>query len=122
MRLPFYILLSLAIVIFAVCCKKSIGPPASSALGRIDSITGSYVGTMEIIHWSAIVGFPPGSTDSSYPQTISFSKVSADSFSSGGLATSPNGNMKYDSTGIYVNIDYQGDVDTLLVFPASDSI
>jgi len=122
MRLPLCILLTLAIVIFTLSCKKAVHPPVTTTLDRIDSFTGSYIGTMEIIHWSAIAGFPTGSTDSSYPQTISLSVIPTDSFSSGGLATSPDGNMKYDSTGIYVNIGYQGDVDTLLVFPTLDSI
>jgi hypothetical protein len=122
MRLTFCILLLLVFVMLAPGCKKTTHPSAGPAPSWIDSVAGSYVGTMEIIHWSALVGFPPGSTDSSYPTTISFSKVSTDSFSSGGLATSTSGNLKYDSTGMYVNVGYQGDVDTLLVFTTLDSI
>jgi hypothetical protein len=121
MRLTLPVLLPL-FFLCNVSCKKHGHSPTIPAPDRIDSIAGSYVGTMQIIHWSAIVGFPAGSTDSSYPQTVSFSKLSVDSFSTGALATSPDGNMGYDSTGIYVNIDYQGNVDTLQVFASADSI
>ena len=98
MKMPLAIFLSVLIFLAFGNCKKDTqsNSPTPNATDPLDTIIGTYTGTMHISNesifpghmWSPDSSTPPVNRywgDTSYISSFVFSKVSADTFSTGGL-------------------------------------
>ncbi len=121
MKLNIFISVLASVIICGIGCRKKENntPPAPTS-DPVDSIVGTYHGTLRVIQYqSSYLG--SSTSDTSYPQTYTFVKISADTFHTGTLYSTPTGKLGYDSSGVYPYAD-NGFLDTLWVFRSADSI
>lgn len=122
MKLNILILAILAVVCWFGCNRKDVHTPATPTppADPVDSIVGTYHGTLRVIQsMSSYLG--SSVTDTSYADSFTFVKLSADTFHTGTLYNNPTGKLGFDSSGVYPHTD-NGYWDTLWVFRSADSI